>query len=225
LSAAPEKEFFRRACTYSRLDARFAAYTRFFAAAAMTNTVLAELSIHRARWLCVSRTTLGTLITLGGLLEVLNARAAAVLEERSAASGLDLAFVEMEQSYIESVLRTWSRSCAPRYHQLITELDSLLRVITAGRLPLPASANIRRYTRVLRTVSLESGRCPSFASCEDRIKIGTALIAEARRPAPRDQPSTTSISLLGKAASSNQSSSSSSTWNTSSSISPAPRKS
>jgi hypothetical protein len=177
-------EFYRRACTYSHLDERFARYTRFFAAAALTNTVLAELSTHRARWICISRTTIGALITLGGLLEALNLSRARRLEVEAAAGGLDATFVQMEQSYVESVLRTWSRSSAPRYHQLIAELDGLLRVITTGRVPIPGSVHVRRYARVLRTVTLASGRCPSFASCDDRIKIGTALIHEARQIAP-----------------------------------------
>lgn len=205
-------EFSRRAHTYSRLDERFARHTRFFAAAALTNTVLAELSTHRARWICISTTTLGALVALGGLLEALNLSRAERLETEAVSNGLDAAFVEMEQSYVESVLRDWSRSCAPRHHQLITELDRLLRIVITGRVPFPASCNVRRYTRVLRAVTGASGHYPSFASCADRMRIGTALIHEASQlgPSLTPQPSTTSISLLGRAASSSQSSSSSS---------------
>ncbi len=178
---APYAEFSRRARAYSRLDERFAPHVRFFAAAALTNAVLAELATHRARWICISRTTMGALVTLGGLLEAINLRGAERLELATASSGLDAAFVEMEQSYVESVLRDWSRRCAPRHQQLISELDLLLRVVATGGMPLPGSANVRRYARVLRAVTAACGRCPSFASCDDRMRIGTALIHEARQ--------------------------------------------
>jgi hypothetical protein len=206
LNTTPQKEFSRRAFTYSCLDERFARYTRFFAAAALTNAVLAELATHRARWVCVSRTTIGALISLGGLLEVINLRCARRLEVLPPSSGLDLTFVETEQAYVESVLRSWLRHSARRHNRIINELDRLLRGVATGPLPLPGSVAVRRYARVLRAVTMTSGHYPSFASCDDRIKIGAALILEARQ---LDQPSTTSISLLGSAASSSQSSSSS----------------
>jgi hypothetical protein len=224
-SARHHEEFTRRAWIYQRLDARLFVHTRFFAAAALTNKVLAELCVHRARWIWISQTTLNTLMTLGGLLEVINLRRADRIESQSgAAGGLDASFVEMEQTYVESVLREWARHCAPRHNRLITELDRLLQTVAKGFLPLQCSPDVRRYEQVLRSVSRTTGRCPSFASCADRISIGNALIEEARR---REllYPSTTSISLLGRAASSNQSSSSSRVWKTSSSISPAPRRS
>jgi hypothetical protein len=110
------------------------------------------------------------------------------------------------------MLQKWSRDNVPWYRQLIAELDRLLRatchVTGRGVLPVQCSADVRRYMQVLRSVSVRSGRSPSFGDCADRIRIGNALIEEARRTG---QPSTTSISLLGKAASSSQSSSSSST--------------
>lgn len=225
--ATAQLEFSRRALTYSRLDERFAPHTRFFAAAALTNTVLAQLCAHRARWIYLSQTTVAALMTLGGMLETINLRRADRIEgEAMAARRLDASFIEMEQTFVESVLRSWARTCTPYYDQLIAELDRLLRAVATGFMPLPISADVRRYARVLRTVARTSGRCPSFAVRDDRINIGTALILEARQLADgaRLQPSMTSIWLLGSAASSSQSSSSSRMWNTSSSIAPAPRK-
>jgi len=182
---SPFEEFTRRAHTYSRLDERFAGHTKFFAAAALTNTVLAQLSAHRVRWLCISRTTLGALMSLGGRLETVNLRCADQIGRPARPPGsLDASFIRMEQSIVESVLRNWARICAPRYHRLIAELDGLLQTVATGRLPLPNSPAVRRYADVLRSVTQTSGRCPSFASCEDRINIGTALIQEARRLAP-----------------------------------------
>jgi hypothetical protein len=76
------QEFRRRARDYQRLDRDLAVHTRFFAAAALTNTVLAELCVHRARWLWVSRATLSSLLTLGGMLEGLNLDRARCLATR-----------------------------------------------------------------------------------------------------------------------------------------------
>lgn len=180
--AAPSREFHRRAHQYRLLDAHLADRTRFFAAAALTNTVLAELCVHRARCFWISKPTIGALLTLGGTLENLNLRRAAGLAtEGSSGAGLDASFVEMEQAVVESVLRTWARDSAPRYRQLIAELDRLLRAVARGLLPVQCSADVRSYMRVLRSVSVMSGRSPSFADCTDRIRIGNALIEEARR--------------------------------------------
>jgi hypothetical protein len=95
--AAASQEFHRRARHYRHLDAQLAARTRFFAAAALTNTVLAELSDHRGRWLWISNATLGALLTLGGMLETLNLRRAASLARQSGSGArLDASFVAME---------------------------------------------------------------------------------------------------------------------------------
>jgi hypothetical protein len=185
VTASHQEEFDRRACNYRHLDARLAAHTRFFAAAALTNSVLAELCTHRARWLWISQTTLGTLMTLGGMLEALNLRQAGSLDAQGiSGASLDASFVEMEQAYVESVLCGWARSCAPRYNRLIAEVDRLLLAVANGLLPPQCSPNVRCYEQVLRSVTRAAGRCPRFAICADRISIGKALIHEARQRQP-----------------------------------------
>jgi len=185
VSDSHQEAFDRRARNYLHLDARLAAHTRFFAAAALTNSVLAELCTHRARWMWISQTTLGTLSTLGGMLETLNLRRADSLDPRAdSGASLDASWVEMEQAYVESVLCGWARSCAPRYNRLIAELDRLLLAVANGLLPPRCSPNVRRYEQVLRSVTRAAGRCPRFAICADRISIGKALIQEARRRQP-----------------------------------------
>jgi hypothetical protein len=182
VTGSHHEEFDRRARNYLRLDARLASHTRFFAAAALTNNVLAELSIQRARWMWISQTTLSALLTLGGMLEALNLRRAQSLDaESSSGASLDSSFVEMEQAYVESVLRGWADTCVPRYNRLIAELDRLLLAVANGVLPPRCSPNVRRYEQVLRSVTRAAGRCPSFAICADRISIGKALINEARQ--------------------------------------------
>ena len=188
MTGSHHEEFDRRARNYRHLDARLAAHTRFFAAAALTNSVLAELCAHRARWVWISQTTLGALLTLGGMLEALNLRRADSLDtpgtsDAGGTSGasLDAYWVEMEQAYVESVLCGWARSCAPRCNRLIAELDRLLLAVANGLLPPRCSSNVRRYEQVLRSVTRAAGHCPRFAICADRISIGKALIQEARR--------------------------------------------
>jgi len=177
-------EFAGRARRYCCLDERFLHRTRFFAAAALTNTVLAELCAHRARWLCVSPKTIGALAWLGGRLEAVNVDRASCLDrEGGAPRWVDISFIEMEQTVVEAVLRGWAEACSPRYRHLINEVDGLLRAVSSGLLPLRCSGNVHRYTQVLRSVATTAGRCPSFAVREDRINIGKALIAQVRRAA------------------------------------------
>jgi len=179
---AASQEFQRRARYYRHLDAHLAARTRFFAAAALTNTVLAELCVHRGRWFWISRPTIGALLSLGGMLENVNSRRVACLaSEGGSGDSLDASFVEMEQAFVESVLQTWARDRALQYRQLVAELDRLLRAAVRDLLPVQCSADVRRYMQVLRSVSMRSGRSPSFADRADRILIGNALVEEARR--------------------------------------------
>ena len=116
------------------------------------------------------------------MLEGLNLqRAGCIAMHERPVAGLDAAFVEMEQAVVESVLQGWARESTPRYRQLIAELDRLLRAVTEGFPPLRCSGDVLRYMRVLRSVRLASGRAPSFAVCADRVRIGKALIEDARQ--------------------------------------------
>jgi hypothetical protein len=83
----------------------------------------------------------------------------------------------MEQVLVESVLHGWAQSCAPGYRRFISELDRIFRAVAAG-LPLRGSPDVRRYARVLRSLTEKSGRYLSFASRNDRVRIGKALIQE-----------------------------------------------
>jgi hypothetical protein len=181
MSTAPHAEFARRAERYSSLDQRLAGYTRFFGAAALTNAVLAELCAHRARWIWLSPPTISAMMSLGGYLEAVNVNCARSIERAIRSPGsLDASFIEMEQVVVESILRNWARRCMPRYRQLIAELDRVLGVVASGWVPLRSSAHVHQYIKVLRVVKATAGRCPSFASCADRMRIGNALIAEIR---------------------------------------------
>jgi hypothetical protein len=178
---SPHEQFDRRACTYQRLDERLGARTRFFAAAALTNRVLAELCVHRARWLWISRESIVALAALGAILEQFNLqRAQDIRHKMQSSTELDFSFVQMEQALVETVLLRWARSDISRYQRLIAELDRVL-CAAAASLPIRGSLSVRRYARVLRLLTGTSGRCLSFGSRSDRISIGQALIEEARK--------------------------------------------
>jgi hypothetical protein len=74
------EQFARRADTYQCLDECLGAHTRFFAAAALTNRVLAELCAHRAPWFPIS---CDSMVALGAILEKLNLQRAACWEHIS----------------------------------------------------------------------------------------------------------------------------------------------
>jgi hypothetical protein len=178
MTSSPYEQFAQRAHRYRCLDEQLATRTRFFAAAALTNSVLAELCVHPARWLWISCDSIVALAALGGRLERANLeRVRHIRHDTRSSMWLDCSFIEMEQVLVESVLHGWAQSCAPRYHRFISELDRIFHAVAAG-LPLRGSPDVRRYVRVLRSVTEKSGRYLSFASRNDRVRIGKALIQE-----------------------------------------------
>jgi hypothetical protein len=177
---SPRDQFAERAHRYERLDQALGGGTRFFAAAALTNRVLAELCAHRTRWAVVSASTIAALLELGCVLETVNvAWARSLLQQAGTCRGLDSRFIEIEQCIVERVLGNWARHRAQRYQHVVGEVDNLLRRVAAGLIPL-CSPNAARYRRVLKAVSAAAGRSPSFAVLQDRIRIGGALLEECR---------------------------------------------
>jgi hypothetical protein len=175
----PHWEFAGRARRYAYLDERLADRTRFFAAAAVTNAVLAELCAHRMRHLWLSDAAVDSLAILGRLLELVNLKRADCIEhEWRPSRWLDYSFIEMEQSVVELTLRRWA---LPQHRRLVTELDGLLRAVAQAHLPVGGSWNVQLYARVLRSLPLKLGRYPSFAVRGDRVEIGHELVRNVRR--------------------------------------------
>jgi hypothetical protein len=177
------REFSQRAHRYHCLDERLAAHTRFFAAAALTNRVLAELCTYPARWVLISQTTINALITIGEMLEALNlVRASRIQQERVPPQEVDKSLIEMEQSCVEIVLRSWAAHRTVQHRQIVSELDQLLRAVTRGFLPVHGSRNVHKYVQILRLVTRSLGRYPSFTVRDHRVKIGLALVEAAKHP-------------------------------------------
>lgn len=183
------EQFARRADTYQCLDQCLGAHTRFFAAAALTNRVLAELCAHRARWLWISCDSMLALVELGAILETSNLHSAKDIGgAKQSSAALDASLIEMEQAIVQSVLLRWARGGGWRYRNFISELDRIL-LAAATRLPIRSSISVRRYAQVLRLLTTRSGRKLSFGSQRDRISIGHALVEQARHTGPRGHAS------------------------------------
>ena len=176
-------QFARRADTYQGLDECLGAHTRFFAAAALTNRVLAELCAHPARRLWISSDSMSALVALGAILEKLNLQRAQEIRghQQSSAASLDASLVEMEQAVVESVLLRWAQSGSWCCRSFIAELDRVLLTAAASP-PMRFSASVRRYVQVLRLLTATLGRNLSFGSQSDRTCLGQALVEDARQP-------------------------------------------
>jgi hypothetical protein len=98
------QQFAHRARGYRYLDEHLATRTRFFAAAALTNSVLAELCAHPARWLWISCDSIVALAALGGMLERANLeRARHIGCEMRSSMSLDCSLIEMEQTLVDEL--------------------------------------------------------------------------------------------------------------------------
>lgn len=184
-------DFKRRARLYSELDRRLRPETRFYAAAALTNIVLAQLCIHRRGCVGLSCSTLTYLARLGGHLEQVNvgwaveiARGrypASTVQEMSAGIpvGLDTALVRVEQAIVERHLGELGQADAPHHSRVVRQIDRILNWAPHWLSFLPGAHGTQAYGQVLRRVAMDVGRSLRFAVRDDRIRIGLALIGYA----------------------------------------------
>lgn len=190
-SAGVLADFERRARLYSELDRRLGTETRFYAAAALTNRVLAQLCVHRRGCIGVSVSTLTYLARLGAHLERVNVGWAteiahgrypwAALQAVSvgAARELDSALVSMEQTVVDWHLSQLGDFEARNRSQVVRQIDRILNWAPHGLSLLPRVHSAHAYGQVLRRVAREIGRSLRFALREDRIRIGLGLIGYA----------------------------------------------
>jgi hypothetical protein len=184
-------EFQRRARLYADLDRRLSPETRFYAAAALTNMVLAQLCVHRRGCIAVSCSTLLYLARLGECLEHVNVGWAvriargrypsAALEAISGGSpaGLDSALVSLEQAMVDRHLAQLGNTDARSHSHVVRQIDRILNWAPRGLHFLPKVPCAHAYGEVLRRVTREVGRSLRFALREDRIRIGLALVGHA----------------------------------------------
>jgi hypothetical protein len=184
------REFRFRVQLYSEWDRRLAPRTRFFGAAALINTALADLCTHRAATLLLSRSTMNFLSKTGRSLESLNVTLADRIHNSAIrADDLDHFMVRTEQNIVERALQSERATNAARFSTVVTQINRLLQLtkfLDCGRskrqVTLLQDGNIPQYSYapVLASVSYELRRPVDFASKEDRIRLGRQLINHLR---------------------------------------------
>jgi hypothetical protein len=172
--------FLRRARAYARTDDRLAGKTRFFAAASLTNAVLARLCGFGSSF--ISPECAHLLLTLGSTLESYNqSLAQTVLHSQQVGPMLDRSLVTLEQWVAQ---RYWRRYCvqhARSCRSVERELDRLLN----GTHPASVFSNLwgesREYSLVLAQVRIARPASLRFASQKDRVQIGCGLVEHLRQ--------------------------------------------
>lgn len=180
--ARPEKgthscPFADRVELYARLDERLHPMTRFFAAAAVTNSALVELCSLPCpgRW----RFAIAYFGVIGSALEAINITWARRIEEGEIAlENLDSSLITLEQLEVERLLR--QSQSQHSHHRALQQINWLLQWAHSLTRPLRRCPSIRIYRQVLGQMRASLGRPLDFASLNDRIGIGHALTRSIR---------------------------------------------
>ena len=176
---AAQAEFARRSVLYTRCDARLCGHTRFFAAAALDNTVLAQhfrvLSALRAP------RSLNFLSVVGAALEIDNLGYARQISQRAPDAALDHALVRAEQGQLQGYVRAHQRRRPKEWQSIRSELNGLLNDRYAGSFLSLWCKSASGLSRVLRELRAEIRTELDFADETHRIRIGLGLIVQIRR--------------------------------------------
>ncbi len=179
-SLAGQKSSFRssfkqRALGYWKLDQQLSRQTRFFGAAALTNTALYELSSPMGRYLAGSCVQ-GFLWTLGAHLHTINQQNAHLIAEGARmAPSVDVAMVTIEQQAVQDELNALGAQDCAFFRIVISEVDFLLN---SGWLRImgKSSPAVCTYLKILRRVRSQVGGRIHFVCQNHREAIGFAVI-------------------------------------------------
>jgi hypothetical protein len=154
--------------------------TRFFAAASVTNQMLAAVA-RMTFPKRLSRNAVEILDDLGQSLQKANQRLAErVNAERRWDILLDGRIVEIEQSLVERYIEQTARTAPGTARRVIAELDALLTWVTPSPLFDSLFPSVCGYLSVLRSVRRQVGSPIRFALQAHRVRIGQQLIARIR---------------------------------------------
>jgi hypothetical protein len=174
-------EFGRRSALYGRLDAQLRDCTRFFAAAALINAVLARL--FELLPLSHGRQSFHFLSEVGAALEVDNLDLARRLPQHRVGGGWDRTLVCAEQGQLQQFVLAHQRARPEQWRAVRRELNGLLNERHAAAFFPAWCDGSGRILRVLREVRDQLGTKLDFAAQSHRIHIGLALIDCIRREA------------------------------------------
>jgi hypothetical protein len=171
-------EFESRSALYSRLDEQFCDRTRFFAAAALINSIFARLLEF---FPAVRRSRSFTFITeVGAALEIANLQYAGEINKQSPSrQTLDHALVCAEQRLLQFYVQAHQAQRPHHWESIRRELNALLNDRYAASLLSPSFGN-RCFARVLQEVRAHMGTALDFATESHRIRIGVRLIEHIR---------------------------------------------
>lgn len=165
-----QRVFARRARLYHELHLQLRSRTHFFAAAALTNSVLENLFRFIPK-----RSLQGTyrlLSEAGQVLETANlAWASQLLQPGSAADELDALFVRREQRLLQAFC------CHAPVH---ADLNLLLNGRHWALWGAPWLGPSRRFGRILLNVRAELGECFDFNLESHRVQLGLGIVRDVR---------------------------------------------
>jgi hypothetical protein len=172
-------EFDRRSALYTRLDGQLYAHTRFFAAAALVNAVLAR----RFKMLFAIRSSPGFdfLNDVGAALESDNLAHAGEITRYTPGAHADHALVRAEQARLQSHVLARQVQQPRHWESVRRELNGLLNQRHAISLFSRWCAAGAQVSQVLQTVRGHLGKTLDFAIEAHRVCIGLALIEHIRR--------------------------------------------
>jgi hypothetical protein len=180
MSGQVQYGFENRAKLYAAWDRQLGEKTRFFAAASVTNHVLAG-AVRLAFPKRLSHSAATILGSLGDSLEISNRQLAKrVLGERRSGVHLDERMVEVEQSLVERFLERTADAEPNALRQAIAEYDVLLNLQAPWSICGSVFPGIGGYLAALRRVRGRVGPPLRFVQLAHRILIGQQLIAGIR---------------------------------------------
>jgi hypothetical protein len=178
-AAHQSAEFARRSALYARCDARVCDHTRFFAAAATINAVLATHFevLPAVRASC----SFNFLSEVGAALEIDNLVYARQISLRELGGSFDDALVRAEQGRLQEYVRAHPEQCPQKWQAVRSELNGLLNDRYAASFLSRWCEGSGRFFRVLQKVRAQVSMELDFADKSHRIRIGLELIEHIRR--------------------------------------------
>ena len=173
-----QAEFERRCNLYAHYDAQLCDRTRFFAAAALVNQVLARLCAGVRP--INSAPSLSFLNEAGAVLEHANRAFASQLSRRGSKSTIDHALVCAEQGHLQCYVLAYQAQRPQRWQLIRSELNRLLNKRRAASLFCRWWGSAGILARALSEVRGQLCVQLDFADESHRISIGMKLIEKIR---------------------------------------------
>jgi hypothetical protein len=182
-----QQAFAHRARVYHELDVQLQSRTRFFAAAALINSVLADLF----RFIRVQslQEAYGLLSDAGAVLETANVVWARELAQSARVDPeADQNFVRREQRLLQSFIESTDSANGCSRALVRADLNRLLNGRHWSLIGAPCIGQSRRFVRILTSVRSGLGSHFDFNLESHRIELGLAIVRDVRAQGPLSPP-------------------------------------